>query len=112
MKKVTAVIRSERVGSVRRALEQVNCPGLTIIQVDGHGNQRGSTQKIMGEEYKVGLLPKTKIELIVRDSDVAGVTAAIMAAARTGQIGDGKIFVSPIEEVIRIRTGEKGEGAL
>jgi len=112
MKKVTAVIRSERVGAVRRALEQVNCPGLTIIQVDGHGNQRGSVQKILGEEYKVGILPKTKIELIVKDSDVTGVAAAIMAAARTGQIGDGKIFVSPIDEVIRIRTGEKGEGAL
>jgi len=106
------VIRSERVGAVRRALEQVNCPGLTIIQVDGHGNQRGSVQKILGEEYKVGILPKTKIELVVKDSDVLGVAEAITAAARTGQIGDGKIFVSPVEEVIRIRTGEKGEGAL
>ena len=112
MKKVTAVIRSERVGPVRRALEKINCPGLTIIQVDGHGNQKGAVQKILGEEYKVGLLPKTKMELIVKDSDVAGVTEAIMEAARTGQIGDGKIFVSPVEEVIRIRTGEKGEGAL
>lgn len=112
MKKISAIIRPERVGAVRRALEVIDCPGLTIIQVDGHGNQRGTIQKIMGEEYKVGLLPKTKIELVVKDSEVQKVVAAIRDAARTGQIGDGKIFVSPIEEVIRIRTGESGEGAL
>lgn len=112
MKKVSAVIRSEVVGAVRRALEKIDCPGLTIIQVDGHGNQRGTIQKIMGEEYKVGLLPKTKVELVVRDADVPVVAEAIVNAARTGQIGDGKIFISPVEEVIRIRTGEKGEGAL
>jgi nitrogen regulatory protein P-II 1 len=112
MKKIAAIIRPERVGAVRKALENVNCPGLTIIQVDGHGNQRGTVQKIQGEEYKVGLLPKTKLELVVKDSEVQKVVAAIKDAARTGQIGDGKIFVSPMEEVIRIRTGETGEGAL
>jgi nitrogen regulatory protein P-II 1 len=112
MKKVIAIIRSERVGAVRRALEAVNCPGLTIIQVDGHGNQRGTVQKIRGMEFKVGILPKTKLELVVKDEDVKKTTAAIMEAARTGQIGDGKIFISPIEEVIRIRTGETGEVAL
>ena len=112
MKKITAIIRPERVGAARKALEKADCPGLTIIQVDGHGNQRGTVQKIMGEEYKVGLLPKTKLELVVKDSEVQKVVAAIRDAARTGQIGDGKIFVSPVEEAIRIRTGETGEGAL
>jgi nitrogen regulatory protein P-II 1 len=112
MKKIAAIIRPECVGAVRKALENVDCPGLTIIQVDGHGNQRGTVQKIMGEEFRVGLLPKTKIELVVKDSDASKVVAVIRDAARTGQIGDGKIFVSPIEEVIRIRTGESGEGAL
>ena len=112
MKKITAIIRPERVGVVRRALENIDCPGLTIIQVDGHGNQRGTVQKILGEEYKVGLLPKTKLELVVKDGDVQKAVAVIMDSARTGKIGDGKIFISPIEEVIRIRTGETGEGAL
>ncbi|MFA6384512.1 MAG: P-II family nitrogen regulator [Candidatus Omnitrophota bacterium] len=112
MKKIAAIIRPERVGPVRKALEEVNCPGLTIIQVDGHGNQRGTIQKINGEEYKVGILPKTKIELVVKDGDVLKVVAAIRDAARTGRIGDGKIFVSPIDEVIRVRTGEIGGNAL
>jgi nitrogen regulatory protein P-II 1 len=112
MKKIAAIIRPERVGVVRRALENIDCPGLTIIQVDGHGNQRGTVQKILGEEYKVGLLPKTKLELVVKDGDVQKAVAVIMDSARTGKIGDGKIFISPIEEVIRIRTGETGEGAL
>jgi nitrogen regulatory protein P-II 1 len=112
MKKISAIIRPERVGAVRKALENVDCPGLTIIQVDGHGNQRGTIQKIRGIEYKVGILPKTKIELVVKDSDVLKMVAAIRDAALTGQIGDGKIFVSPMDEVIRIRTEEIGENAL
>jgi nitrogen regulatory protein P-II 1 len=112
MKKITAIIRPERVGGVRRALEAVNCPGLTIIQVDGHGNQRGAVQKIRGMEFKVGILPKTKLELVVKDEDVKKTTGAIIEAARTGQIGDGKIIVTPVEEVIRIRTNESGEKAL
>ena len=112
MKKITAVIRPERVGATRKALENIDCPGLTIIQVDGHGNQGGTVQKFMGEEHRVGLLPKTKIELVVKDNAVHDVVNAIRMAAATGQIGDGKIFISPIEEAIRIRTGETGEIAL
>jgi len=112
MKKIAAIIRPERVGAVRKALEHIDCPGLTIIQVDGHGNQRGTVQKIMGEEFRVGLLPKTKIELVVKDGDVSKAVEAIRESARTGQIGDGKIFITPVEEAIRIRTGETGEGAL
>lgn len=112
MKKIEAVIRSEKVAAVRKALEKVSFSGLTIVQVDGHGNQRGTVQKIQGEEFKVGILPKTKLELIARDSDVPGIIAAVSEAARTGAIGDGKIFVYPVEEAVRIRTGETGEKAL
>ena len=112
MKKITAIIRSDRVAPVRVALEKAKCPGLTLIQVDGHGNQRGTMQKLMGELFHVGILPKTKVEVVVKDSETASVVEAIMCAARTGNIGDGKIFVSPIEEVYRVRTGESGETAL
>ena len=112
MKKIEAIIRPEKVAAVRKALEHVPCSGLTIIQVDGHGNQRGTVQKLNGEEFKVGILPKTKLELIAADMQVGAITAAIADAARTGTIGDGKIFVYPVEEAIRIRTGVKGEAAL
>lgn len=112
MKKIEAIIRSEKVAAVRKALETVALSGLTIIQVDGHGNQKGTVQRIGGEEFKVGILPKTKLELIARDSDVPGIIEAVAGAARTGAIGDGKIFVYPVEEAVRIRTGEKGEKAL
>ncbi len=112
MKKIEAVVRSEKVAAVRKALEKVSLSGLTIVQVDGHGNQRGTVQKIQGEEFKVGILPKTKLELIARDGDVPGIITAISEAARTGAIGDGKIFVYPVEEAVRIRTGETGEKAL
>jgi len=112
MKRIEAIIRSEKVGAVRKALEGVRCSGVTITQVDGHGKQRGTVQKLQGEEFKVGILPKTKIEIIADDRDVKPIIAAILTAARTGQIGDGKIFVSNIEEIIRIRTGEKGKKAL
>ncbi|HOW42078.1 MAG TPA: P-II family nitrogen regulator [Candidatus Omnitrophota bacterium] len=112
MKKIEAVIRSEKVGAVRKALEQVAIAGLTLIQVDGHGNQRGTVQRLRGEEFKVGILPKTKLELIAADKHVPAIIRAICTAARTGQIGDGKIFVYPVEEAVRIRTGECGEKAL
>jgi len=112
MKKIEAFIRSEKVKAVRRALEAAGCPGLTLIQVDGHGNQRGTVQKIMGEEYRVGIMPKTKIEVVVHDRDARNIVDAIAAAARTGMVGDGKIFVSGIEEAVRIRTGESGDTGL
>lgn len=112
MKKIEALIRPEKVKAVRQALEAAGCPGLTLIQVDGHGNQRGTVQKILGEEYRVGIIPKTKIEVVVHDSDARTIIDAIAAAARTGTVGDGKIFVSSIEEAVRIRTGENGDQGL
>ncbi len=112
MKKIEAIIRPEKVSVVRKALNDLPFAGLTISQVDGHGKQRGAIQKLNGQEYRVGILPKTKIEIIVEDKNINKVLDAIMMAARTGGIGDGKIFIYPVEEVIRIRTGEKGKNAL
>jgi len=112
MKKIEAFIRPEKTGAVRKAVEALDITGLNIAQVDGCGKQRGTVQKFNGCEYKVGILPKTKIEIVVADNDVKKVVDAIVAAARTGEVGDGKIFVSAIEEAVRIRTGETGKGGL
>ena len=112
MKKIEAYIRAEKVGAVRKALEKVNLSGLTLYQVDGHGKQRGKIQKFNGEEFKVGILPKTKLEVIAREEEVKAIVDAIIATAKTGEFGDGKIIITPVEEVIRIRTGETGEKAL
>jgi nitrogen regulatory protein P-II 1 len=112
MKKIEAIIRSEKVGKVRKALEDVNCPGLTITQVDGHGQQYGTVQELAGQKYRVGVLPKTKIETIVDDKDIEKTVGAIMASAKTGQIGDGKIFIYPVEEMIKVRTGERKKDVL
>ena len=112
MKKIEAIIRPEKLESVRQALEEVDSPGLMITEIEGHGKQKGLTQQWRGREYKVELLPKVKIEIVVKDQDVERITKAISEAAKTGKIGDGKIFVYPVENVLRIRTGEKGEAAL
>lgn len=112
MKKIEAIIRPEKVGTVRKALEKVKFAGLTITQVDGHGREKGITQKFHGRVYKVGLLPKTKLEIIAADEQVDSIVGAIIEAGKTGKIGDGKIFVSTIETAFRIRTGEKGDDAL
>jgi nitrogen regulatory protein P-II 1 len=112
MKKIEAYIRPEKVGTVRKALDGLNLSGLTLYQVDGHGKQRGKVQKFNGEEFKVGILPKTKVEIICADSEVKGIVEAIVEAAKTGEFGDGKIVVTGVEEVIRIRTRETGEKAL
>jgi nitrogen regulatory protein P-II 1 len=112
MKKIEAVVRPEQVSAVRRALERVGYAGLMIIEINGHGTQKGKVQEWRGEKYKVELLPKAKIDLVVKDGDMEATVKAIRDAAKTGEIGDGKIFVSPIENAIRIRTGEEGESAL
>lgn len=112
MKKIEAIIRPEKAESVRQALEEVDSPGLMITEIEGHGKQKGLTQQWRGRKYKVGLLPKVKIEIVVKDQDVERITKAISEAAKTGKIGDGKIFVYPVENILRIRTGEKGESAL
>lgn len=112
MKKIEASIRPGKLDEVKDALNRAGINGLTVMQVIGHGKQKGHTQVYRGQEYTVYLLPKIKIEVVVRDELVEVVTKIISEAARTGQIGDGKIFISPVEDVIRIRTGERGETAL
>ncbi len=112
MKKIEAVIRPEKLDLVRRALEEAGSPGLMITEIEGNGKQKGIEQQWRGKKYKVELLPKMKIDVVVKDSDVEKFTKVIREAAKTGAIGDGKIFISSIDNVIRIRTGEKGEDAL
>lgn len=112
MKKIEAIIRPEKLEAVRSALEAVGYAGLMITEIEGHGKQKGITQQWRGKKYKVELLSKVKIEIVVKDQDVERIIKAISDAAKTGKIGDGKIFVYPIEDALRIRTGEKGEAAL
>ena len=112
MKKIEAIIRPEKVDSVRRALEKSGYPGITISEVEGHGKQKGVVQQWRGEKYRIELLPKTKIEIVVTDKDSERLVESIVQVARTGSVGDGKIFVSDVEEAVRIRTGEKGETAV
>src|SRR3989338_4715653 len=106
MKKIEAIIRPEKMDEVRRALEASGYPGITITQVEGHGKQKGSVQQWRGEVYKVDLLAKTKIEIVVVDGDVEKILRAIQKASSTGSVGDGKIFVSDVTDVMRIRTSE------
>jgi nitrogen regulatory protein P-II 1 len=112
MKKIEAIVRPESIDAVRSALGIAGVTGLMISEIEGHGKQKGVVQQWRGEKYKVELLPKTKIEIIVKDQDVGRISKAIIDSAKTGEIGDGKIFIYPVEDVIRIRTGEKGEGAV
>ncbi len=112
MKKIEAIIKPFKLDEVKEALSREGIQGMTISEVKGFGRQKGHTELYRGAEYVVDFLPKIKIELLVADEKAAGVLQTIMEAARTGRIGDGKIFVLPVEEVIRIRTGERGEDAL
>ena len=112
MKLIQAIIRREKLGVVKEALDAVKCPGMMVWEIVGHGKQKGITEQFRGREFKVDLLPKTKIEVIARDSQVKSIVDAISRAASTNQIGDGKIFVSGIEDAIRIRTGERGESVV
>jgi nitrogen regulatory protein P-II 1 len=112
MKKIEAVIKPFKLDEVKAALSQVGVQGLTVSEVRGFGRQKGHKEQYRGAEYTVDLVPKVKIEVVVADGAVTSVVEAVTRAARTGEIGDGKIFVSNLEEVIRIRTGEKGESAV
>ena len=112
MKKIEAIIKPFKLDEVREALSEVGVSGLTVTEVKGFGRQKGHTELYRGAEYVVDLLPKVKIELVVADNGVDAAIESIVKAARTGKIGDGKIFVSNIEQVVRIRTGETGEGAI
>jgi nitrogen regulatory protein P-II 1 len=112
MKKIEVIIRPEKLESVRCALEKVGYSGLMISEIEGHGRQKGIVQQWRGEKYKVEFLPKIKIEIIVKDNEVERIIKTIVDSAKTGEIGDGKIFISPVENAVRIRTGEKGEQAI
>ena len=112
MTKVEAIIQTSKLDSVKDALHEVGVEGMTVIEARGHGRQKGHTEYYRGREYTVDLIPKIKLEMVVADDSVERVVQAITTAARTGKIGDGKIFLSKIDEAIRIRNDERGEGAL
>jgi nitrogen regulatory protein P-II 2 len=112
MKLVTAIVKPFRLDDVRNALGEVGIQGMTVSEVKGFGRQRGHTELYRGAEYVVDFLPKAKVEVAVADDTVERVVDAIIAAAKTGKVGDGKIFVTNLEQVHRIRTGETGDGAL
>jgi len=112
MTKIEAVIQNSKLEAVKSALQEVGVEGMTVIEVRGHGRQKGHTEVYRGREYSVDLIPKTKLELVLADALVDKAVQAILSAARTGKIGDGKIFLSHIDEAIRIRNEERGEGAL
>jgi len=112
MKKIEAVIKPFKLDDVKAALQEIGIQGLTVSEVKGFGRQKGHTELYRGAEYQVDFLPKVKIEIVVGDDVADGAVDAIMRVAATGKIGDGKIFVSPVETAVRIRTGERDESAL
>jgi nitrogen regulatory protein PII len=107
MRLIKSIVRPNKVDDVRDALEKLNIPGMTVTEVRGHGRQKGHTAIYRGKEYNVSLLPKVEIEVVVQDAATEEVIAAIIKAARTGEIGDGRVFVTPVEHSYNIRTGEK-----
>ena len=112
MKEIIAIIRPNKLDDVKNALEEIGCHGVTVTEVKGRGRQLGVTESYRGSDYRIDLLPKTRLEIIVKDADVEEVVQTIVKKAQTGDIGDGKIFISQVEDVVRIRTGERGEGAV
>ncbi len=112
MKKIEAIIKPFKLEDVKEALTSLGIEGMTVSEVKGFGRQKGHTEIYRGSEYTVDFLPKIKIEVVLPDETVAGVVDAIVKAAKTGKVGDGKIFVSPIDDAIRIRTGDRGDKAV
>ncbi len=112
MKKVEAIVKPFKLNEVKDALHEIGLQGMTVTEVKGFGRQKGHTEIYRGSEYTVDFLPKIKIEMIIRDTDVEPAIQAITRSARTGKIGDGKVFVYPVEEAVRIRTDERGEKAV
>ncbi len=112
MKKIEAIIKPFKLDEVKEALQELGVQGMTVLEAKGYGRQKGHTELYRGAEYVVDFLPKIKIEVVVTESQYGAVLDAIVAAARTGRIGDGKIFVSEVSEVVRIRTGETGAQAI
>jgi nitrogen regulatory protein P-II 1 len=112
MKKIVAVIRPNKFEDVKRALIDLGCAGMTVKEVKGHGRQMGVMERYRGSDYRVDLLPKTEINMVVKAENVEEIVQTIVNTAKTGNIGDGKIFIFPVEEVVRIRTGERGKEAI
>ncbi len=112
MKKIEAIIRVEKFEEVKEALKELGYPGMTRTPVEGHGQQKGLKQQFRGTTFEVEFLPKMKLEIVAADKDVDGIVNAIVTKARTGEVGDGKIFILPIESAVRVRTGEKDEQAI
>jgi nitrogen regulatory protein P-II 1 len=112
MTKVEAIIQNSKLEAVKSALQEAGVEGMTVIEVRGHGRQKGHTEFYRGREYSVDLIPKTKVEVVLPDSMVEKAVHAILSTARTGKIGDGKIFLSKVDDAIRIRNEDRGEGAL
>ena len=112
MKLVTAVIKPHRWDDVRSALEMVGVTGMTVSEVSGYGRQKGHTEVYRGAEYDIALVPKIRIEIVVDDNDAEDVLGIVVKTAQTGRIGDGKVWVQPVESVVRVRTGERDEAAL
>ena len=112
MKRIVAIIRQEKFDDVKRALMEAGCDGMTVTEVKGRGSQQGIRQSYRGSSYCVDLIPKTRIEIVVKDEGLDLLVDAIKKGAHTGNIGDGKIFIQPVDNVIRIRTGEEGDDAV
>jgi nitrogen regulatory protein P-II 1 len=112
MKLVTAVVKPHKWEDVRGALEMIGVTGMTVSEVSGYGRQKGHTEVYRGAEYDIALVPKIRIEIVVDDQDVDAVSDAIVRAAQTGRIGDGKVWISPVEAVVRVRTGDRDELAI
>lgn len=112
MKKIEAIIRPEKLDAVRAALEEKGITGMTVAEVKGRGRQKGITLQWRAGEYRIEFLPKMKLEIIVDDKDVETAIGTICEAARSGKVGDGKIFIYPVEQVVRVRTGERGKDAI
>ena len=112
MKLVTAIVKPFKLDDVKTAIEALGVAGLTVSEVQGHGRQKGHTEVYRGAEYTVDFVPKVRIEVVVDDALADGIVEAIVEAARTGKIGDGKVWVSPVDTVVRVRTGERGTDAI
>ncbi|MCX5081623.1 P-II family nitrogen regulator [Streptomyces sp. NPDC056121] len=112
MKLVTAIVKPFRLDEVKTALQELGVQGLTVTEASGYGRQRGHTEVYRGAEYRIDLVPKVRIEVVVEDADLDPVIDAIVGAAQTGKIGDGKVWAVPVETVVRVRTGERGPDAL
>ncbi|MEW2395937.1 P-II family nitrogen regulator [Streptomyces sp. NPDC046862] len=112
MKLITAIVKPHRLDEVKTSLQEMGIHGLTVTEASGYGRQRGHTEVYRGAEYRVDLVPKVRIEVVVDDADTDAAVEAIVKAAQTGKIGDGKVWITPVETVVRVRTGERGPDAL